>query len=90
MQDHDDQESSMEEEDEDLITSIDRERREAKQRGIKKALREKRKAQIDEVRNQRGKWESKRSELITYAKMMCDYFEYVNKEANQGQFEKIT
>jgi hypothetical protein len=34
----------MEEEDEDLITSIDRERREAKQRGIKKALREKRKA----------------------------------------------
>jgi hypothetical protein len=90
MQDQDDQESSMEEEDEDLITSIDRERREAKQRGIKKALREKRKAQIDEVRSQRGKWESKRSELITYAKMMCDYFEYVNKEANQGQFEKIT
>ena len=74
MQDQD-QESSMEEEDEDLITSIDRERREAKQRGIKKALREKRKAQIDEVRSQRGKWESKRSELITYAKMMCDYFE---------------
>jgi len=64
------------------VTSIDRERKEAKQRSIKKAIREKRKAQIDEVKSQRGKWESKRSELISYAKMMCDYFEFVNQESN--------
>ena len=64
-----------------MITSIDRERKEAKEKSIKKAMREKRKAQLDEVKSQRGKWESKRSELISYAKMMCEYFEFVNQES---------
>jgi uncharacterized protein (DUF305 family) len=79
----------------DLVTSIDRERKEAKERNFKRAIREKRKQQIEQMRAERGKWESKRSELISYAKMMCDYFKYVNSPENTlsshySSFDKVT
>jgi predicted ATP-dependent Lon-type protease len=35
------------------------------------------------LRAERGKWTSPRSELISYAKMLCDYFSFVNKEAQR-------
>lgn len=28
--------------------------------------------------------------MIAYAKMMCDYFEYVNNQESNGQFDKIS
>ena len=51
----------------DLVTSIDRERKEAKERGVKRQIRENRKLAIDKLRAERGKWMSTRSELIQYA-----------------------
>jgi hypothetical protein len=63
-----------------LVTSIDRDRKEAQERTVKRQIREQRKAAIEKLRAERGKWMSARSELIQYAKMMCDYFNYVNVE----------
>ena len=71
----------------DLVTSIDRERKQAKERGVKRQIRENRKLEIDKLRAERGKWMSKRSELIQYAKMMCDYFNFVN--ADGSQYERM-
>jgi hypothetical protein len=79
-QESDDAGADDDDEHPDLVTSIDRERKEAKERGIKRQIRENRKQAIDKLRTERGKWMSARSELIQYAKMMCDYFNFVNAD----------
>ncbi len=86
-QESDDAGAENDDEHPDLVTSIDRERKEAKERGIKRQIRENRKLAIDKLRTERGKWMSTRSELIQYAKMMCDYFNYVN--ADGAQYERM-
>lgn len=50
-------------------------------------MREKRKAAIDKIRAERGKWMSPRSELISYAKMLSDYFTYISTNSD---YEGVT
>lgn len=66
------------EEDDLPMTSIDLDKKAAKERSIKKQQREERKLAIDKIRSERGRWFSERSELIMYAKMLSDYFSFVN------------
>lgn len=75
--------------DRDLVTSIDRQRKEDREKSIKKQIREQRKQAIQKIRQERGKWSSTRSELISYAKMLCDYFSYVNQGTEEIQSYQI-
>jgi hypothetical protein len=48
---------------------------------------------LDKVRAERGKWFSDRSELISHAKMLTDYFNFVNKDAYSDayrQYQNVT
>lgn len=83
----DNDEDDDDQEDADLVTSIDRERKEAKERSVKRQIREQRKQAIEKIRAERGKWISSRSELIQYAKMMCDYFNFVN--ADGASYDRV-
>ena len=70
--------------DPDLVTSIDINRQDhdmKKRRRIEKQMNHDRLKQIKAIR---AKWESDKSDCISYAKLMVDYFTYVNKNS-QGQ-----
>ena len=66
------------------MTSIDLDKKAAKERSIKKQQREERKLAIDKIRSERGRWFSERSELIMYAKMLSDYFSFVNNTSRDS------
>ena len=65
------------------MTSIDVERKAAKEQSIKKKIREERREKIKRVGEERGRWRCERSELITYAKLMCDYFTEINNKEEE-------
>lgn len=70
--------------DPDLVTSIDINRQDhdmKKRRRIEKQMNHDR---LKEIKAIRVKWESDKSDCISYAKLMVDYFAYVNKNS-QGQ-----
>jgi len=56
---------------------------------MKRQQREQRKAAIEKIRAERGKWMSSRSELISYAKMLSDYFTYINKQTKTEDDSEI-
>lgn len=83
----DDEEEEVE--DRDLVTSIDLQRKEAQKQSLKKQQREQRKAAIEKIRGERGKWTSTRSELISYAKMLSDYFTFLNRGATDEDYDAV-
>lgn len=75
--DNNDQHAIM---DRDLITSIDIQKKEAQQKSLAKQIREKRRQGILKIKEQRAQWQSDKSDLIMYAKLMSDYFSFVNNK----------
>ena len=76
-------EEMLSEEDEDLITQIDRDKKLGREKRMMKEIKEQNKLIHSEIKQNREKFTSQKSELISYCKLICDYFSYINNADNQ-------
>jgi len=76
-----------EEEDLDLVTTLDIERKANKRRKEAKEIQKLQKAELSE---QRSKWQSEKSDLIVYCKLLVSYFNFLNEDkAEEFDLAKI-
>ena len=70
--------SSGSESDKDLETQIDRDRKDARKKRVQKQRKDQKKEITQQIRLNRGKFASNKSELISFSKLLSHYFSYIN------------
>ena len=76
-------EDYLSEEDQDLVTQIDRDRKYAKEQKKIKEMKDEKKLIHSQIKQNREKFASRKSELISHSKLICHYFSYINDADNR-------
>lgn len=66
------------------MTSLDRQREQARQKSQQRKAKEEMHAKMKELRKLRAAWTSEKSDCIGFAKLMTDFFNFVNSAAGQA------